>query len=337
MLDRRQAQPDAPAIGEQRRLAGHKLVRQVGEADDREFQPLRAVDRHQPDRAGPRGRRRSLGFADRTDAPGGERFGETAEVAAVACLELAGQPLELAHIGDSPLRRMQRAEVVVVAEPGDGARDDLAEAAVGGGTPRVRELCGEGGRAFVGRLTFELLPDRGFALPRPYCELDQHVRRAAAERRREHAVERQLVERVGQRPQVRDEVDDLRALEEPSTGGGERRVAEVGQRRLVGADRSARPEQHDDLLRPRRAGGDQLVDAPGQQTGFGAPPQRRGRELDAEQLFVRLPAVGVGDEQLDEWLRLSTRIVVAPGDQRHELLPESSAEDRVDGLQQRLA
>ena len=100
---------------------------------------------------------------DRPDAPGGERLREAAQVTALARLELAREPLELADVGDPPLRRVQRAEVEVVAELGDGARDDLAEAAVGGG-PRApaRSASAKAAERASGGSRLEHVPDRAF-------------------------------------------------------------------------------------------------------------------------------------------------------------------------------
>ena len=75
-------------------------------------------------------------------------------------------------------------------------------------------------------------------------------------------------------------------------------MAEIGDRRLVDAERGAGAQQHDDVLRLRLARGDQLVDPPREHARLRAAPQRRRRELGAEALLVGLPAVEVDHQEL---------------------------------------
>ena len=65
---------------------------------------------------------------------------------------------------------------------------------------------------------------------------DEGIGARAAQRRGEHADQRQLVERVGERLHVGRQIADLGALVESLAGTGHGRQTEVSDRRLVHAD-----------------------------------------------------------------------------------------------------
>ena len=86
----------------------------------------------------------------------------------------------------------------------------------------------------------------------------ESVRREPDERRGQHRVGRLLVARVGQRAQIRDQVDDLGMGPVAATADHVGRNPELLERPLVGPQVRRRAREHDDVAR-RGAGVDQLL------------------------------------------------------------------------------
>ena len=173
-------------------------------------------------------------------------------------------------------------------------------------------------------------------------EQRQTVGRDPGQRRGQGAVQRDIVERVGQRAQVGQAVQDLGPGPVAAPIGDEGRDAALlegaGEHRHVAGG----PQQDGDLARRGRSLAQQLVDALGQQPRLGLAPARRIRQ-PARGIHERvIPSALVGDEQFDE--RLGRRGLVgevlprrepdSPGQQRREIRSEQRREDGVDGVEQ---
>ena len=120
-------------------------------------------------------------------------------------------------------------------------------------------------------------PNGRVRAPRHVCQVDERVRVGAAQRRGEDPVERELIERVGERLHVGGYVGDLWTLEEAVACARQRRVAAVADRGLVDVDCARGARQDDDLRGIRLASLDDLVNSRRQQAGFSAPPERLKR------------------------------------------------------------
>ena len=271
----------------------------VGDDHDLELEPLRGVDRQQPD--GPR----SLLLRDRLELldAGGvlleHEAHEALDVGPAQLLERTGEPRQLAQVRvpAAPVPLGEHGEVVVVldedllAEPLQPDRPAAAPPAgrSAGGTP------GRGAR-------------RARSAPRaaPVSSPVKSGRRGAARRRRtsasfetptngrgEHGDERLVVVAVVQEPQVGEQVDDLLLAEVAAARRPVGRQAGGAQLLLVDLGVGAGGEEEDDLARLGLAGVDDLA-RPGVRR-----PSPRLAASDAGVPVARL----VGDEQLDRRAR----------------------------------
>ena len=160
----------------------------------------------------------------------------------------------------------------------------------------------------------------------------QRVGRQPDERRGEHAVQRGLVARVGERGQPRAEVAHDLPAPVAAPADGHRQQPLVLERALVDGQVAERAQQHDDVLGPVHAGGDELGHALGEQARLGLAPGLRARPHLAE--VDVLPAGLVGDQQLDE--RLARRAARrGPRAARRSPSPEPRRERRVDRVEDR--
>ena len=221
-----QAQPEAPVAPDPHQLGApdRGAAAEVGHADDRELEPLGAVDRHQPHRVERLAldRRLALPRADaarrtaRLRRARGSRAGRGRRG-----LVLARQPHQLAHVGQPPLaaghrehapgrsrwRRSTRSISSLDARCGAAAARPRT-------TPRTRQLRASSALQLVeaGSVGLARSPHQG-SRPRPRpaaASTTSASTRDADQRRGEHRVQRLLVARVGERAQIGDHVDDLR-------------------------------------------------------------------------------------------------------------------------------
>jgi hypothetical protein len=315
-----------PSVGEAENLVGRRCVPVapgVGDDDDLELEPLRPMDRQQPDRIGALllgdgvalGRAHRLLLLDEAD--------EALDVGAAQLLVGACEPRELAQVGvaaaavplgedgevvvvvgDDPLtepfereaRRSLREPVVALPEGAQEARVELVQ---------------------VGRKR-PLQPGEDRA-PRGAPDQHQRVVRDPDEWRGEHAHERLVVVAVLQQAQVGEQVDDLLLAEVAPAGGAVGGEAGLAQLLLVPLGVGPRGEEEHDLARRGRAGVDELLDAPRHVPRLGAAPVRAAAGVRGL----------VGDEQLDR--RAEDRVRErARGRERLELLAELDAEEVVD-------
>ena len=93
------------------------------------------------------------------------------------------------------------------------------------------------------------------------------------ERRGEHAVERGLVARVGERREPGAEVAHDLAAPVAAPADRQRQQALILERALEDRQVAEAAQQHDDVLGPRVAGVDEVAQALGQQPRLGAPPR----------------------------------------------------------------
>ena len=138
-----------------------------------------------------------------------------------------------------------------------------------------------------------------------FGEQREPVPRAPGERRGEHRVQRLLVARVGERPQIAVQVPDLLASPERADRRERAQAAQL-QRALENLDVAARPQQHHDLSGQRLAGLHELVHALGEQPRLGLAPGRGVRQAGGDRRGdsrVLLPAVLAAQEQLDDGSR----------------------------------
>ena len=110
-------------------------------------------------------------------------------------------------------------------------------------------------------------------------DVRERVGGQADERRREDAVERGLVARVGERGEPGAEVADDLAAPVAAAADRQRQQALVLERALVDGQVAEAAQQHDDLLGPRVAGVDEVADALGEQARLGVAPRLRARQL----------------------------------------------------------
>ncbi len=172
----------------------------------------------------------------------------------------------------------------------------------------------------------------------------------ADQRRGERAVQGQLVERVGKRPQVGEQVADLLVFPE-APDRRERVQAAILQRALVDLQIADGAQQHRHPARARGAALHQLRHARGQQPRFRLAPERRRGQFAgdlARELLVLIPTAPVRQQQLHERLpRLNTGIGTDPACRlpfdatglqcRVVTADEALLEHRVHHVEQRLA
>ncbi len=308
--------PEAEAaVGQAEDLVGRGRVAVaagVGHYDDLELQPLRGVDRQQPDGVG------ALLLRDRVPLRRADRLllldkaDEAFDIGAAQLLVRAREPRQLAQvcIAPAPVPLCEHGEVVVVVgddplaealerEPRRGLREPVVALPEGAEKPRVV------GVEIRRQCAFEAGEDRP-----PRIAPDQHQRVVgdADEGRREHADERLVVVAVLEQAQVREQVDDLLLAEVAAAGGAV--GGKTGAAQLLLVPLGVRPgrEEEDDLARGRGARVDELLDPPRDVLRLCAAP------VDAGARVRRL----VGHEQLDgraedrigelagrrEWLKL---------------------------------
>ena len=124
--DRREPQAGAAVAAEQQpvaRAAGRAA--EVGHADDRELEPLGAVDRHQPHGVEPLGLERRLALARLDQVLRGGEGDEAAQVRALGVLVLAREPHQLAQVRQPPLAAGAGQHREVVAGGHDRALEQL--------------------------------------------------------------------------------------------------------------------------------------------------------------------------------------------------------------------
>ena len=108
---RRDLQADAAVVGHaQRIVVAPPDAPEVGDADDRELEPLRGVDRHEPHGVQVLRLERRLALARGQHVLLGEVVDERAQVAALLGLELARQAHQLSHVRHPPAAVRQREE-----------------------------------------------------------------------------------------------------------------------------------------------------------------------------------------------------------------------------------
>ena len=223
---RRQAQPDLAVGADQQAVAlARALAAEVGDADDRELEPLGAVDRHQPHRVEPLGLERRLALARRGEVARRGVGEEAVQVAPLRALVLARQAHQLAQVREPPLPARPREHREVVARPLERRARAAPRRAAAPRAParRRRTRANARSRARLGGGEGRERVRRGGVdgRRRPQCgphaaaqraagvgEQDQGVGADAAERRGEDAEQRLLVERVGERGEVGDAVAD---------------------------------------------------------------------------------------------------------------------------------
>jgi hypothetical protein len=129
-------------------------------------------------------------------------------------------------------------------------------------------------------------------------EQDERVASGAAERGGESAVERELVARVGERSQVGEAVADLLLRPVAAAADDVRGQALLLERLLEQPQRRRGAHEHDDV--PRTAAGADLLAQPVRdQAGLGPAPGLLGERAEPDLARVLVPALRVGDEQLD--------------------------------------
>ena len=301
---------------QRRSCPGQQAAREVGHGDDVELQPLGVVDGHDPHPVVALGG--GCGLALGVDlGPGGEEVEQAAQVAALAALELGGQPHQLADVGEACLAGRAHQHRQVVAGLGGRRLDQGGEgesrAALAQGADRGHEAAqqlqlglGDVGQAL--RRVQLRLPGADRALQRrpdvapPSRRRPQQpegVRGGAAGGGGEGAEERLVVERVGDRRQQRADVGDL--LLGPVAAATDHVGAQAGalERVLVGVEVGEGAQQHHHL-----AAGDatlvQLTQARRDVARLGQAVERRApvdRRLQLDPLLV--PPVARGQQQLN--------------------------------------
>ena len=263
-------------------VARRAVPTRIGDDDDLELEPLRAVDRQQPDDVGALllRDRFQLRRADRPELS--HEADEALDVGTAELLVRAGEPRQLAEVRVAPpaVPLGEDREVVVVL--GD---DPLAESLQGRacgdtgqpvvalpeGPEELRVALGEPFRAATARAR------RRAGAARPHAaEVEQCVVRDADERRGEHGHQRLVVVAVVQQAQVREQVDDLLLVVVAAPGRAEGRQPQLAERLLVEPRVGAGGEQEHDLARSRLAGVDELLHPRGDMLRLGGAPVRAG-------------------------------------------------------------
>ena len=126
-------EPDEPqadlAAGDEQVLVavGGPLATEVGDADDRELEALRGVDRHQPHGLDVAQLDRRVGLARLGLELGGREIGEPADVAPAVALEGGGEPQQLVDVRQPARAAGERQHVQVVGRRVDDAAQELVE------------------------------------------------------------------------------------------------------------------------------------------------------------------------------------------------------------------
>ena len=114
-VEAHEANPDALALDEQLRRLGPRLAAEVGEAHDRELEPLRGVNGHQPHRI-------RLDALDGRVGLDRDRFPqvfdvveERAQVSSFLGFEAACQAQQLVDVGQPALAPVEREDVIAIA------------------------------------------------------------------------------------------------------------------------------------------------------------------------------------------------------------------------------
>ncbi len=293
---RGQPQAEAAVLGDaQGAVVLAPLLAQVGHAHHGELQPLGAVDRHQAHRVQRLGLERRLALARLHGVALGQAVDEGAQVAALLGLELARHPHELAHVGHAPAPRRKAEHVQVVAGHAHGAVDERLERALGRRAAlgleqrdealepapvRLRQLGRELARIAHGP------PGVAPGLLGVHPDQGQRVERQAAQRRGEHAVERELVERVGQRRQPVAQVRHLLLVPVATPADHVGGDAALLERALVEAHAGGSAHQQDDVAPLPAARRAQLLQVAGQQPRLGGAPDRGSVHRRAERVVA---------------------------------------------------
>ena len=292
--ERGQADAHPPVVGDPQRLEVlAPVLAEVGHAHHGELQALRPVDGHQPHGVEVLRLQRRLALALLHQVALGHEVDEPAQVAALLGLVLARHPHQLAHVRHPPVAGGHGEHLAVVARGGHGAVDQRLQR----DPRRQRALRGEplGERRRPLRLLgleadLRLgVGERSPRVPAPAPRLggDQHerVQRQAAQRRGEHRVERQPVERVGQRGEVVAQVAHLLlapvAAPAEHVGGD----AALLQRALVDVHVGGGAQQQHHVGELVRAVLRELVDPLGQQPRLGGAPRRDAAHARAERVL----------------------------------------------------
>ena len=266
----RAVEPDEPqadlAAGDEQVLVavGGPLAAEVGDADDRELEALGGVDRHQPHGLDVAELDRRVGLARLGLELGGREIREPADVAAAVALEGGGEPQQLVDVRQAARAAGERQDVQVVGRRIDDAAQQLVEREAG----RERAFGGEAHRegiepfAVVGGQPLAQLAVAGDRAPGMAAtgarDVHQRVRRQTDERRGEHAVQRRLVARVGERGEPRAEVAHDLAAPVAAPADRHRQQPLLLERAFEDRQVAERAQQHDDVLRPVRAGVDEV-------------------------------------------------------------------------------
>ena len=310
--EREQPQPGVAVLADQQPVAAQRAgAPEVGDADDRELEPLGAVDRHQPHGVEALGLERRLALARLGEVLADGVAQEAAQVAALRALVLAREPHQLAQVREPAVAAGAGEDREVVAGVGDRALEQHLDGQPLAAQPLARREAGEAGeprrrvpgqRLEPRRTLGDRAPQRG---PRALALAAGRVRQQrerigadAAERRRQHRVERALLVRVGEQRQVGDAVADL--LLRPVAAAADHVGAEplLLQRLLVEPQRARRADEHDDVAL-RAAGVDLLAQPGGDRAGLRAAPWLRGERGEPEVGGALVPAGGLDGEQLD--------------------------------------
>ena len=215
-----EAQADAVVLHEQLRGPLVGGTAEVGHAHDRELQTLGGVDAHQADRVAV-GQRRRVGLARAfLVLQVGDVVEEPPQVAALALLEAARQAGELVGVGELARLRGRQRRAGRSAEPGCcSAREISSPSGRSGARPRSLSAntqkrssasSSAGARPQLGAGPDRQLEGPPAALLGGEREQRHAVVREPGERPGQAGVQRLLVERVGEHPQVGEQVFDLR-------------------------------------------------------------------------------------------------------------------------------
>jgi hypothetical protein len=326
--DRREPQAEAAVVRDaQRAVVLAAVLAEVGHAHDRELEPLGSVHGHQPHGVERLGLERGLPLARLQHVALCQRVDERAQVAALVGLELARHPHQLAHVGHAAGAGRERQDVRVVARARDRPVDERFQRDLGRGLPLGFEQGNKGGRPahVVGR---KQLHERGFVTLRrhigrnftdpfaeqppgvaarsPGLEADQRdrVQRQPGQRRGEHAVDGQLVERVRQRGEPVAQVGDLLLGPVAAAAHHVRGDPALLEGPLVVDHVGGGAQQHDHVAPLEVALAREILDAPCEQprlcrAPWGGTAHGRAERLLGAERVVPAPLVAVGHEQLD--------------------------------------
>ena len=158
-VERHQTQTDPLALDEQIGRIAAPLTAEVGDRHDVELEPLRRMDRHQPDGVAVGVGHRGVGFARGAQAPPLGVVEEAAQPAPLAVLVATGETQELVDVGQPSLGEGQAEQMRVVARLAHDAAQERVDAAARGEAALVAHEREEGGQR--GRVGFgERAPER---------------------------------------------------------------------------------------------------------------------------------------------------------------------------------